>query len=184
MNSQRRQGHGLPAMVLGHLITEANLAVLEREQPAIGQRDPVDIPAQVAEPLFAPLQGRFAVDDPRLVHTDSGMASSGRSRRTRVQEETSEELGERPDRHRVGLAGRPPLGPISGDPAGWHQAMDVRLGDQRPGPGVQDAQAPDQPPTSCGSAASVMSAGAAARRRCRTGPSGGSGPAPAALGAG
>jgi hypothetical protein len=61
---QRRQGHGLPAMVLGILIAEADVAVLDRENPAIGQRDAVDIPAQVIQHRLRALQGRFAVDDP------------------------------------------------------------------------------------------------------------------------
>src|SRR5882724_10716867 len=89
---QRRQGHGLPAMVLGHLITEANLAVIERENPAIGQRDPVDIPAQVAEHLFGPLHGRFAVYDP--LHSPHRLwdGQIGTLPAYEIQEETSEAL--------------------------------------------------------------------------------------------
>jgi hypothetical protein len=61
---QRRQGHGLPALVLGVLIAKADVAVLERENPAIGQGAAVDIPAPGVEDLFRALQGRFAVDHP------------------------------------------------------------------------------------------------------------------------
>jgi hypothetical protein len=43
------QGHGLPALVLGILIAEAHVAVLDREPPAIGQRHPVDIAPQVRQ---------------------------------------------------------------------------------------------------------------------------------------
>jgi hypothetical protein len=39
------QGHGLPALSLGVPVAEADLAVLDGEQTAIRQRDPVDIPA-------------------------------------------------------------------------------------------------------------------------------------------
>ena len=42
---QHWQGHGLPALVLRILIAEADVTILDREQPAIGQRDPVNIPA-------------------------------------------------------------------------------------------------------------------------------------------
>ena len=63
---QRRQGHGLPALVLGVLIARADVAVLDREHPALGQGDAVDLPAQVVEDLFRALQGRFAGDHPPL----------------------------------------------------------------------------------------------------------------------
>lgn len=43
---QRWQGHGLPALVLGLLIAEADVTVRAREHPAIGQRNPVDIAPQ------------------------------------------------------------------------------------------------------------------------------------------
>ena len=49
------------------------------------------------------------------------------------------------DGHEVGRAGRPPLGPVSGDPTGWDQAVHVRMVGQGPGPGVQHTQDPDQP---------------------------------------
>jgi hypothetical protein len=37
--------HHLPALVLGVLVAEAHLTVLGREDTAIGQGDPLDIPA-------------------------------------------------------------------------------------------------------------------------------------------
>jgi hypothetical protein len=61
---QRRQGHGLPALVLGILIAEADVAALERENPAIGQREAVDIPAQVLQHLLRALHSGLTVDDP------------------------------------------------------------------------------------------------------------------------
>jgi len=60
------QPHGLPALLLSVLIAEADVTVLDRAQPAIGQRDTVDIPAQVVQNLLGALQGRFAVDNPSL----------------------------------------------------------------------------------------------------------------------
>jgi hypothetical protein len=76
---QRWQGHGLPPMVLRLLIAEADVAVLEREQTAIGQRDAVDIPPQVLQDFLGALHGQFAVDNHPWVQTDSGMTTSGRS---------------------------------------------------------------------------------------------------------
>ena len=52
-----RQGHGLPALVVGVLVAAADLAIRDREQTAIGQCDPVDIPAQVM-PESAPCGAR------------------------------------------------------------------------------------------------------------------------------
>jgi hypothetical protein len=58
------QGHGVPTIVLGVLVAEAEVAGLDRDNTASGQGDPVDIPAQVIEhPLWA-LHGGFAVDHP------------------------------------------------------------------------------------------------------------------------
>jgi hypothetical protein len=59
-----RQGHSLPAMVLGILIAEADVPVRDRENATIGQRDPVDIPAEVRQDLLGALHGRFAIDHP------------------------------------------------------------------------------------------------------------------------
>jgi hypothetical protein len=61
-----RQGHGPPALVLGVLIAEAHLALLDREEAVIGQCDAVDIPAQIVQDLLSTLHRRFAIDDPAL----------------------------------------------------------------------------------------------------------------------
>ena len=143
---QGRQGHGLPAAMAGVLVAETDRAILDREHAAMGQGDPVDRPAHVAEHLFGPVQGRLTGDDPRRRPDRRRDGEIGTGLAHQIPEAAAEEHGERPHRHEVGLAGRPPLAPISGDPAGWHQAMDVRMVDQRPGPGVQDTQDPDQAP--------------------------------------
>jgi hypothetical protein len=59
-----RQGHGSPALVLGVLIAEAHLAVLDGEQAGVGQRDPVDLPAQGVQDWLRALHGRLTVDAP------------------------------------------------------------------------------------------------------------------------
>jgi hypothetical protein len=63
---QRWQGHGLPALVLSILIAEADVTIPDREQPAIGQRDPVNLPAPVVQALLRALEGGCAGDDPAL----------------------------------------------------------------------------------------------------------------------
>jgi hypothetical protein len=49
------------------------------------------------------------------------------------------------DGHQIGHAGWLPLGPIGGDPAGWHEAVHVWMVGEGPGPGVQHTEDPDQP---------------------------------------
>ena len=58
-----RQGHRLPAVMSRVLIAETDLAILDGEHAAMGQRDPVDVPAEVVQDLLRALDGRFAVDD-------------------------------------------------------------------------------------------------------------------------
>lgn len=113
-----REGHGFPPMEPGVLITKTDLAVVDGENPVVRQGDAVDVPAQVAEHLFRALHGRVALDDPlggpdRLGHAEIGAL---------LTHAIPEEGGERPHRHEIGLAGRPPLGPVTGDPpAGTRQ---------------------------------------------------------------
>jgi hypothetical protein len=133
---QGRQSHGLPTVMAGVLVAETDLSILDREQTAIGQCNPMNIPASVAEDLFGPVHSWFTVYHP-LCRTDRLRDSNiGTFLVCQISEAASEELGERPDRHKVMLAGRAPRGPISGDPAGRDQAMDVWMVDERPGPSV------------------------------------------------
>jgi hypothetical protein len=98
---QRWQGHGLPALGLGILLAAADVTSLDREPPAMGQRDPVPIPAQVVQHPLRALQGRFAVDDPPL-GPDPLRGGKVRPFLThQVQEEPAKELRERMDRHKV-----------------------------------------------------------------------------------
>jgi hypothetical protein len=89
---QRWQGHGLPSMVLGILIAEADLAILHGENTAIGQRDPVDIATQVAEHLVGPLHGRFTVHDPLFGPHGLREGEIGPFLAHQIPEEASEEL--------------------------------------------------------------------------------------------
>ena len=142
---QRRQGHGLPALVLSLLVAEADVTILDREQPAIGQRDPVNIPAQVVQHPLRALQGRFAVDDPPL--------GPHRRRYGQVRQFLTYQRPKHPakprreglDGHQIGPAGWLPLGPLGGNPAGWHEAVHVRMVGEGTGPGVQPTEDPDQP---------------------------------------
>jgi hypothetical protein len=122
-----RQGHGLPALGLGVLVAEADLVILDGEQAGVGQRDPVDIPAQVIQDLLRALHGRFAVDDPPLDPDRLGNQQVGPFLLHQHPKQTTKELRESMDGYQVGRAGRPPLGPISGDPTGRNQAVHMRM---------------------------------------------------------
>jgi hypothetical protein len=141
-----REGHGCAPLALGVLITTTALTLVDGENPVVRQGAAVDVPAPVAAHLGRALHGRLAIDDPLGGPDRLGNAQRGALLTPESPEEPSEGLGERPHRHEVGLAGRLPLGPVTGDPSGRDQAVDVRMGDQRPGPGVQDAEDADQPP--------------------------------------
>jgi len=60
------EGQRVPTIGLRVLIAKADLAILDGEQTVVGQRDPMDIPAQVGQDLLCTLDGGFAVDDPAL----------------------------------------------------------------------------------------------------------------------
>jgi len=142
---QRWQGHGLPALVLRILIAAADVTILDREPPAMGQRAPVTIPAPVVQTSFRALQGRCAVDDPPL--------GPHRRRDGQVRPFLTYQRPKHPakawregvDGHQIGPAGWLPLGPLGGDPAGGHEAVHVRMVGEGPGPGVQHPEDPDQP---------------------------------------
>jgi hypothetical protein len=87
----------------------------------------LNVPAQVAEHLFRALHGRFAIDHPLGGPDRLGNAQIGALLTHESLEEPSEEIGERPHRHEVGLASRLPLGPVTGDPTGRDQAVDMRV---------------------------------------------------------
>jgi hypothetical protein len=140
------QGHGVPTMVLGVLVAEADVAVLDRHHTAIGQGDPVDIPAQVIEHLLWALHGGFAIDHPPFGPDRLGQRQIGAFLTHQIEKQPAKELREGMDGHQGGRAGEPPLGPVGGDPTGWHKTVHMWMIDEGPGPGVEDAVNADEPP--------------------------------------
>jgi hypothetical protein len=74
---QRRPGHGLPVMILGILVAEADVAVLDRDNPALGQRDAVDRPAQVMPHLLRAVHRGVTVDHPAFGPRGLGQGAVG-----------------------------------------------------------------------------------------------------------
>jgi hypothetical protein len=140
------QGHGLPTLVLGVLVAEADLPISDGEEAVVGQRNPVDIAAQVVQDLLPALRGRFTVDDPPFGPDHLGKGQVGTFPTYQIEKQPAKELREGMDGHQVGRAGGPPLGPVGGDPTGWHKTVHMWMIDEGPGPGVEDAENADEPP--------------------------------------
>jgi hypothetical protein len=142
---QRWPGPGLPALVLRLLIAAADVTLLAREPPAMGQCDLVDLPAQVIQDLLRALDGGCAGDAPAL--------GPHRRRDGPVRPFLTHQRPQHPAQARRagvygpqrGPAGWRPLDPIGGDPASGHEAVHVRRGGEGTGPGVPHPEAPEQP---------------------------------------
>jgi hypothetical protein len=140
------QGHGLPTLVLGVLVAEAHLPISDGAEAVVGQRDAVDIPAQVLQDWLRAWRGRFTVDDPPFGPDHLGKGQVGAFLTHQIATQPATELREGLDGHQGGRAGGPPRGPVGGDPAGWPQTVPVWMIDEGPGPGVEDAENADEPP--------------------------------------
>jgi hypothetical protein len=140
------QGHGRPTLVLGVLVAAADLPSSDGEAAGVGQRNPVDIAAQVVQDLLPALRGRFTVDDPPVGPDHLGKGQVGTFPTSQIEKQPAQELREGLDGHHGGRAGGPPLGPVGGDPTGWPQTVHLWMLDEGPGPGVEDAENADEPP--------------------------------------
>jgi len=141
-----RQGHRLPAVVSGVLIAETDLAILDGEHAAMGQRDPVDVPAEVVQDLLRALDGRFAVDDLPLGPDHLGDRQVGPFLTHQVHTQPAKACREGVDGHQVGGATGLPLASIGGDAARRDEAVHVRMVGQRARSGVEHTQDPDETP--------------------------------------
>ncbi len=112
----------------------------------VGQRAPVDIPAQVRQDLRRAWRGRFTVDDPPCGPDHLGPGQVGAFLAHQIEQQPATERREGRDGPHVGRAGGPPRGPVGGDAAGWHQTVHMGRIDEGPGPGVEDAADAQEPP--------------------------------------
>ena len=138
------ESHGVPTMGPGVLRANTHVAIVEGEHPVVREGDTVDIPAPVAKHSFRALHARLAIDDPRGSPDRRG---DGQIRALLTHQGAAaapEELRKRLDGHEGRRTSGSPFGPISRDPTGRDQAVDVRMVDQGPGPGMQHTQDPHQ----------------------------------------
>ncbi len=157
-----RQAHdALPVAMRGVSPAEADLAVSEGDQPAVGDADAMGIRAKIAQSVFWSAEGPFGVDDPVVAEQDSepgGEAAWFRERCEMAVElepafaergpETCEELApedasEHLHRQEEGAPRTDPAGVIRCKPTGGDDAVDVRMVLQTLVPGVEHAEEAD-----------------------------------------
>ena len=139
------QRHDLPTLVLGVLVAAADVAVLDGEETALRQRDPVDIPAPVVQHLCRAGHARFPVDDPACGPEGLGQGQVGALLTHAREQPPATERREGMDGHQGGRTGGSPLGPVGGDPTGRHQTGHRWMIDEDAGPGVEDAADAHEP---------------------------------------
>ena len=141
------------------LPTEADMAILAGEQPAVGDRDPMGVAPEISENLLGASERPLGVDDPFDLAQHVEMADE-RRRRGEVREMTEElelcrvgrrlqvleeqtAIEPRQNAHRKEEA-RPATNPapIGGKAAARHEAMSVGMMRQRLAPGVEDGDHP------------------------------------------
>jgi hypothetical protein len=128
------QRHGFPTLVLGVLVAKAHLAMIDAEETGVGQRDTVEIAAQVVQDVLRAVHSRFAVDHPPLGPDHLGNAQVRAFLAHQIAKQATTQLREGMDGDEGGRARWPPCGSVGGDPARRHQAVDMRMGGQGAGP--------------------------------------------------
>jgi hypothetical protein len=104
------QGHGLPTLVLGVLVAAAHLPISDGEEAVGGQRDPVDIPAQVLQDWLRAVHGRLTGDDPPVGPARLGQGQVGTFLTHHIETPPATARREGLDGHQGGRAGGPPRG--------------------------------------------------------------------------
>jgi hypothetical protein len=140
-----RERHRGPTRGLSVRSAKADRAILDGEQPVVGQRAPMDRPAQVGQDRLWTVDGGGAVDAPARGPDGLGSGQVRPFLTSQGPKPPPQELRPGLDGHAVGRAGRPPRGPVGGDPTGRDEAVHGRLLDQGAGPGLQPTQ--DAAPT-------------------------------------
>ncbi len=129
------QRQGVPTLVLGVLVAKAPLAIIDGEETGVGQRDAVDISAQVVQAFLRACPAGLPETTPPLVQTTSGLIRSGCSWRTRssyrprnrfARAGTGTREDVRAGRHSVRSAETPPAGTRQWT-CGWEVRVRVQV---------------------------------------------------------
>jgi len=159
---QRFQGHHLPALaIFGVALLEADMAVRQTTQPAIGDGDAVGITSPIFKHVLGTAEGRHGIDDPLLLaelveqSTKAHRVSERRhlpvelklafrpSRFQKGEQLASEQAAEDVDGEEEFPPARDPARPVRGQAAGGNQAMQVGVKEQVLAPGVKHGEEAD-----------------------------------------
>ena len=151
----------LPVAVGGVSPAEADLAVGEGDQPAVGDADAVGVGAEIAQGMFRSAEGSLGVDDPVVTEEDSepGGEAAWLEERCEVAVElelaflergleasnelAAEDASEHLDREEEGAAGGDPTGVIGSEATGGDHAVDMGVVLQPLVPGMEHAEEAD-----------------------------------------
>jgi len=177
------QAHdALPVAMRGVSPAEADLAVSEGDQPAVGDADAMGVGAEVAQRVLGSAEGPLGVDDPVVTEQDSEPCGEAAWFRERCEvavelqlafaerslkpgeELAPEDTAEHLDRKEERTARRDPAGMIRCKAAGGDDAVNVRMMLQALVPGVEHAEEADPAPRCRGSRATSSSVAALARK--------------------
>lgn len=143
---------------------EADVAVGESDQSAVGDADPVSVCAEVAQGMFRSAEGSLGVNHPVVTEQESkpGGEAAGLGERSEMAVElelaftegglqagdelAAEDTAEHPDREEEGSARGDPTGVIRCETAGSDHAVDMGMMLQPLVPGMEDAEEADLGP--------------------------------------
>ena len=158
----RREGHGLdprasrragPGAVV--LPAERHAAVVEGEEPAVRDRDPMGVAGQIGEHRLGSREGPLGVDHPLRAAQRSEMGREGGRVGERrqiavkgeppgamrsgepVQEQPAEQAGEDAHGQEEAWSARDPARAVRSEPAAGHHDVHMRVVGERRSPGVQ-----------------------------------------------
>jgi len=160
------QGQDLRACCVVSMVfvVKPHLPLLNIDHARVADGDAVRVPPNAVEDLRGTGEGPLGVDDPLHVARGREMLVEGRAIAERMdrtdegeiarverglecgQEETSEESRQHPDGEKEPRAARDPPRAVEGRSAAGHDAVQMRMMDERLSPGVEDGEEADLRP--------------------------------------
>ena len=188
---QRHRLLGLRAVGAVVLIAEADVAVVDIDQPRVGDGDAMGVAADVVEHLLRTRKRRFRVDDPfslpgrlqmigKATRLRQGLECPGEPELAHVErvvqiaeEEPTEEAREHPDGEKEASSAGDPSGAVVREAAAGDHAVELRMKDERLSPRVEHGEEPDLgaqllrvSPRSCGGSRPRLETGWRTPRLC------------------
>src|SRR5229473_2194999 len=102
---------------------EGNMIVVEGDEPAVGDRDPMGVAAEISQDLGRPAERLLGVDDPIEAPRRSDAGGEGSCQA--LKESASEQLGEWFDGQEKVRSASDPARAVRQETAAWHDAVHV-----------------------------------------------------------